>query len=420
MQRLRDDSGQVIVLTVLSATAILGVVAFATDVGLLLRAKRVMQTAADSAALAGAAEIKFGDVQSAADADAAQNGIPTSAVTVNTGPTSGPHQGNTAYIEVIVSQSEPTFFMKVFNLTSMTVSARAVATNVPSPSCVDTLQSNPTTPTGKKGALVSVPGVAVTNGASLTLSSCGVIDDASGSGALTVSGAGVITAKAIGVVGTESLSGSGTTTPAAVTGIAPITDPLSSVATAPPASEYTSGCLTDPSITKSTTIGPASPTGYVCYNGLTFPKGSPTVTLNPGLYIINGQGSANAYSLNVASGTTLNGTGVTFYFVNDASFNITNGATLNLTAPTSGSYSGLLFYQDSGDSAMDTFAGGSSGNLAGIFYLPAANLTFENGNSSTFSTDLVVGSLDMSGAATLTPYAPLSGASPLSSPRIVE
>ena len=98
---------------------------------------------------------------------------------------------------------------------------------------------------------------------------------------------------------------------------------------------------------------------------------------------------------------------------------------MNLTAPTASTTSvginaGILFYQSSADTAADIFKGGSAGNINGIFYLPAANLTFQNGNASTFSTDLVVGSLTMTGNAQLTPYAPLSGASPLSTPRLVE
>jgi hypothetical protein len=58
--------------------------------------------------------------------------------------------------------------------------------------------------------------------------------------------------------------------------------------------------------------------------------------------------------------------------------------------------------------------------LNGIFYLPKAALTLSNGNSSTFSTDLVVGSLTMTGSATLKPYAPLNASSPLSGTRLVE
>ena len=403
-----DESGQVLILAALCITILMGFVAVAVDVGLLLREKRLLQIAADSAAIAGAAELNNGDMTAGAQADASLNGV-TDGVNGATVAVSQPTAG---YVQVIASQSQPTFFMRLFGRSSMTVSALAVAAAVPSPSCVDTLLSNPTAP-GKNGP-VSIPGVDLGGSANLTLSGCGLLDNASGAGALTMTGGTMITAASIGVVGPVSIPNFIHPSPTPVSGIPSITDPLSSIVTAPPASDYSSGC-TSASITKSQTIGPSSPSGYVCYSSLATPKGSPTITLNPGLYIFNGPGG-----LDFASGTTVNGTGVTFYFVNGASFTVENGATLNVSAPTSPPYSGLLFYQDPTDSAADSFVGGSSGSLNGIFYLPAANLTFANGNASTFSTDLVVGSLTMTGAATVTPYAPLAGASPLSTPRLVQ
>lgn len=59
MNRLKEESGQVLVMTALSITVLLGFMAFATDVGLLLRERRMLQTAADSAAIAGAAEALY-------------------------------------------------------------------------------------------------------------------------------------------------------------------------------------------------------------------------------------------------------------------------------------------------------------------------------------------------------------------------
>jgi hypothetical protein len=325
---------------------------------------------------------------------------------------------------VIVSQSQPTIFMKMLNRESMMVSARAVATNVPAPSCVDTLSSNP--PSGY--------GLDMHTGSpDLDLTGCGVTINATGANAFNAGGGITLTASSLDVVGSASIHNGASimgstwpavSTPPVETGITAISDPLSSVVTAPLASEY-SGCSADPNISATTTIGPSSSSGYVCYQGLTITR-SPVVTLKPGLYIIDGEGTANAYSFSVSGGATVNGTtGVSFYFVNDASFAFSNGSTMNLTAPTTnvssvGINAGILFYEDPGDTAADTFTGGSAGNINGIMYLPAANLTFGRGNASTFSTDLVVGSLTMTGNASLTPYAPLSGASPLSSPRLVE
>jgi Flp pilus assembly protein TadG len=53
MKRMRDESGQAAIVAVLCLTCILGFVGLATDVGVLLHAKRNLQIAADAAALAG-------------------------------------------------------------------------------------------------------------------------------------------------------------------------------------------------------------------------------------------------------------------------------------------------------------------------------------------------------------------------------
>jgi hypothetical protein len=399
-------------------TCLMGFVALAADVGVLLHERRLVQIAADSGAIAGASELGFSDVVAAATAEVTANGFTGAAngasVSVSIGPLTGPHTGDRNYVEVIVSQSQPAIFLALFGRSATTVTARAVASNTgPSSGCIFTLGSNPLS-TGKKPA--SIPGVSVTHGASLTLPSCGILDNATGASAFLVSGGATVSATAIGVVGTASVLNGDIVNPPPVSGMTAVSDPLSYL-TPPPSTDYPAGCLTDPAITKSTTIGPLTSSGFVCYNGLSTPKGSPTITLRPGLYIFNGPNP-----LDISSGTTMNGTGgVTFYFVNGSFFSISNGATLNLSAPNGGAYNGILFYQDPSDSSPDQFVGGSSAALNGIIYLPAANLSFENGNSSTFSVDLVVNSLTMTGAATLQPFVALPGqTSPLSSVRLVE
>jgi hypothetical protein len=419
MKSLKDESGQAVMLMLLSMTVLLGFVAFAVDVGLLLRAKRVVQTAADSAAIAGAAELSFGDSIAAAKADAAQNGVTDGSggatVAVTVGPVSGLTGAN--YVQVIATQPQPTFFMKMFNFNSMAVSARAIASAIPSPACIYTLLSPPP---GSSGPTQGTGGIYVSGSADLELPTCGILDNATGADALHVTGGATLKAKSIGIVGTDTVHNGGVLNPPPLppptTGMTAVSDPLSSLVPIVPPADYSSGCLADPQLTKSTTIGPSSPSGFVCYTGFSVSKGSPVITLNPGLYIFNG-----AAGLNVASGGTFTSTGgVTFYFVNGASFSFSNGVGVSLSAPTSGAYSGILFYQDASDTAPDSFVGGSSESINGIFYLPAANLTLANGVGATFNVDLVVGSLSMTGAATLSPYAPLTSSSPLSSPQLVE
>src|SRR5258708_349627 len=77
MKSLKDESGQALIITALGMTCLFGFAALATDVGLLLREKRMAQTAADGAAVAGASELFVGDpqVSSVAKSAAGLNGF---------------------------------------------------------------------------------------------------------------------------------------------------------------------------------------------------------------------------------------------------------------------------------------------------------------------------------------------------------
>jgi uncharacterized membrane protein len=54
VKRLLDEDGQVLVITLLCMGVLVGAMGLALDVGILFRARRNMQIAADAAAMAGA------------------------------------------------------------------------------------------------------------------------------------------------------------------------------------------------------------------------------------------------------------------------------------------------------------------------------------------------------------------------------
>src|SRR5215475_2110057 len=105
--RFRDDeSGQMLVLTALCMTLLMGFLALAIDVGILFRAKRNVQIAADAGAIAGALHQQYGGspgpacgggvtgVRCAVQNAVGANGIPASDVaSVSTSPTAGYHTG---------------------------------------------------------------------------------------------------------------------------------------------------------------------------------------------------------------------------------------------------------------------------------------------------------------------------------------
>ncbi len=145
--------GSILVVGTLSISVLLGFMGLALDASYLYYHKRRMQTAADAGAIAGALELLRGAVgtssgasrvTAAAKNDTALNGFTDVqggvTVTVNNPPLSGPSAGNNAFVEVIISQAQGTWFMRALGTNSATVTARAVANSGgSSPGCIYTL-----------------------------------------------------------------------------------------------------------------------------------------------------------------------------------------------------------------------------------------------------------------------------------------
>src|SRR5258708_3540952 len=169
---------------------------------------------AEAGGLAGAEEVALGGdstaIAAAAKDAASHNGFTDGSsraggsgsvtVAVHNPPASGAYAANANAVEVDVSQTQNTYFMKVFGWNTVPVSTAAVAVTLGSGSCVYSLDHT------ASGA-VTVGGTASVN------SSCGLYVDSSSSSALSVAGGGAITAPLGGVVGGTNLSGGGGTPP---------------------------------------------------------------------------------------------------------------------------------------------------------------------------------------------------------------
>lgn len=150
MKKWKSDSGQVLIVTALSMTVLLGFVGFATDVGVLLHSRRSLQTAADAAALAAANEALYEGTPStvtsgmwnAASMDAGLNGFTpgssNGAENTSTGSTlslilspniaiSG--FNSAGFVQAVATQDTPTMFMNLFGFHSMNVTATAIASD---------------------------------------------------------------------------------------------------------------------------------------------------------------------------------------------------------------------------------------------------------------------------------------------------
>ena len=401
-KRRNSERGQALVLVVLCLTVVLGFLGFAVDVGQLFRARQVMQTAADAAAIAGAQQVLYSDWNTAAQAAAVQNGITNgvndATITVNHPPLSGAHtigndpSGASNYVEVIVSQPQPPGFYQIVKPGAMTVSARSVATNGPSHNCMYTL--------GTTGTDLAISGFLY---AALSMPGCGIVVNSNSNSAISLGGFAidVFSAGSIGVVGKYQEGFGSSITPTPVVGINPVGDPLAYLAD--PA--IPGGCLADPKINSDTTLSPTN-----CWNGLTLRGGS--VTFNPGLYIIHGD-------LNIPSTiAAVTGTGVTFFVT--GAINFSGAQYLNLSAPTSGTYNGILFMAPLTDTKAMTFTGISYSRLDGIFHLPGSDMSFDGGTITTFNNSIIVKSFSFNGTGAIYDYAMVNPATPLTGTRVVE
>ena len=113
--------------------------------------------------------------------------------------------------------------------------------------------------------------------------------------------------------------------------------------------------------------------------------GNSSTTLQPGVYVLQG-------GLNVSGNAHLTGSNVLLYNTyTDASpmgpVSVAGNGTLNLSAATSGTYKGIVFFQDRNSSLGVSITGNGSTQLGGVFYAPAATISL-SGNGSTSSNIL--------------------------------
>ena len=384
------------------------------DVGYLRYQKQQMQKAADAGAIAGASAMIYSgsnspNITTAAQADAAANGYLNGSdgisVQVNVPPqTPGdPFQGRDNYVEVIVAQVRPTFFMRVGGFDNVNVRSRAIASAAgSSDGCIYALD-----PTDRKTFLV--------NGNVSITSNCGILVNSNSTDALHKNGvSGNVDATSIGVVG--GYSGAGFN-PTPVTGIAPFTDPLATVQ-AP--TNYPTTC--DPAHTNVRVNGSQTLDATTYCGGITI-AGSGKVTFNSGTYILLGGG------LTVTGSPTLTGNGVTFYNTGNSTWSyapikLAGSSSTTLSAPTTGSLAGILFFQDRSitDQSLNTIDGSNGAIYTGALYFPKTPLRYTGTPVNNAYEIIVAWTLEFNGNTTITNHYTLlpNGASPIQSAELVE
>jgi hypothetical protein len=227
------------------------------------------------------------------------------------------------------------------------------------------------------------------NGAAVTVG-CGVyVDSNNSTAAMYVTGSASVTAPTIEVVGAFKKDNGGTTSVTPTTGSASAADPFANLPSPTPAGSCQSGDFT---AWQASAYTPAPGT----YCGISLGN-SMAMQMSPGTYIIDG----GTFSITGGSTVTASG-GVLIYLTGGATVNIASGASVTLSAQASGSYQGVLFYQDRSMASpgASTFAGGSDMSLTGSLYFPHAAVDVSNGSNATVMA-IVADTVNFQGGAHL-------------------
>ena len=372
----RSRRGTVAVLVALLLPVMIGVTAVGLDGGLLFLQRRQAQSIADAAALAGAYSLysgaNFSTAQSAAIAVGTQNGVTISSSQVT--------QPQANYVAVTVTVTHPRCFSAIWGSGTMSANASAVAsasTNAYSTAAILVLDPSATAIT-----LSGTTRVTANNGS--------IIVDSTAKTSILSSGSPSITAPELLLSGGILFSGTNPNNAAVTkTGQASTADPLASIP-APSSTGMTvqSNSATVFSDSAAHTLSPG------VYNGGIFLSGSSTVTLNPGIYYINGGG------INLSGSSGISGNGVFIYNTGGGAINLSGTGNISLNPMTSGTYQGITMFQDRSSTTGATMSGGSNIANTGTFYFPDAKLTLSGtSGASTVGAQIIAKDLTFSGTS---------------------
>lgn len=376
----RGRAGSVLPVLAVILPLLAGIIGLSVDAGLWYDSKRVVQTSADAAAIAGAfvvASGNTGNLGAAALQDAERNGFVSaapSAYAFNNPPTSGVYAGDPRAVEAVLTEHHSLLLASLFMSGDVAISARSVAqVRTTGTACV--LALDPT----------AASAVNVSGSTTVDMTHCAVAANSTSSSAINLGGSSTLTAETLWTAGNYALGNSvdlDLAQPPAVNAW-PLDDPFAG--TTIPA---LGGCdETNLSIINETrTLTP----GVYC-NGLNLGSGS-VVTLEPGVYYINRGNLTVAAQATLTCNCSAAGDGVTIVLTSSGTaaqigtVTINGGANVTLNAPSdpSAEYTGLLFFQDPRATTSQTnkFNGGATMNLTGGIYFPAGHVDWSGNNSS--------------------------------------
>ncbi|WP_189521756.1 MULTISPECIES: pilus assembly protein TadG-related protein [unclassified Mesorhizobium] len=373
----RSRSANVATIFALTLPIVVGAAGFGVETSYWYYNSLRLQATADAAAYAGALEQISGSdtptIVAAATQSAATNGLGAGTIVVNTPPASGPNTAKKA-VEVIVGQKLNRMFTLIFTQSQVPEQARAVALITDaSKACLRALD-----PSASQSVLVS-------GSASMKLTGCVIMTNSIAQDAIKVQGSAALQADCLISAGGVVLNNPVTTIcKAPITQALPIPDPFASV----PAPAASNPCQTLKNNKTTQTIQP----GTYC-SGMDL---SGNVTLSPGVYVVQG-------NLKINAGAVVTGSGVTIFMAGSSTVSMNGNATVTLSAPQSGTYSGMLFYGDrTGMAAQSTFNGTADSLLTGAIYFSKQQVNYlGNFSGKNGCTQVVADTIQWSGHSTI-------------------
>lgn len=356
---------------------LMAMASLALNTGFTFELRQRMATVADSAALSAAFEVQRGnsanistyadrEVATAVAAGQLPSGVSTIARLCSDGAATctGAAANNSAYVEVVLSKTQTNVFGGFIG-SSLTPRVRAVAGTASSSACLYALATS--------GVAVSIA-----NNASLNAQNCTIQANSTASNAIDVSNNGEIDAAGgrVGTTGNCSVGNNGSITPTCQASVPPANDPLSEL-TAP----AVGGCVswTDLSNNQAGTANP----GTYC-NGIALGNNA-KLTMNPGVYVLTG-----SKGLSLGNNSVVTGTGVMIFNTGTGAVSLSNNATVTMSAPTSGTYNGILIFQAAANTTAFTISNNGTFTLSGALYFPSASVTISNNGAAATDCSLVV------------------------------
>ncbi len=368
-KRLKGDTrGNALMFVGLCFPVLLGGAGLATDTIQWTLTQRQMQRVADSAALAGAfAKAQGSDGPSAAtsEIDGHDNFQFTEQPIVESAPQSGSYAGDADAIRVALATEQVLPFSNLFLSKPVRIEASATAAAMTNGTyCIIALENG------------NAAGIQFQGNSNVDMG-CGLATNSKAATAMTAGGSSYVRATHVSAVGGLKSSTSYAPDTVLLPLSIPQKDPFSDLPT-----PDVPNCSPRLNVQPNATVNVPNPTGIACYRGMDL-KG--TVNFAPGVYYIDGD------SVSIGSQAVVKGNGVTFILTSKnaatnpssiAKLEINGGATIQLTASSSGTYKGVLFYQDyrAPRNATNKINGNSASFIQGAIYFPSQILEYSGGS----------------------------------------